>query len=81
MADHPQAQEGEVQEESNDLAQASQVDAEASEIASETTEAGETSASEKKAVPVVEAVTSEPEGDPASSGADESEFAQMLAES
>ena len=81
MADHPQAQEGEVQEESDDLAQALQVDAEASEIASETTEAGETSAPEQEAVPVLEAVASEPEGDPASSEADESEFAQMLAES
>ena len=81
MADHPQAQEGEVQEESDHLAQALQVDAEASEIASETTEAGETSAPEQEAVPVLEAVASGPEGDLASSEADESEFAQMLAES
>ena len=81
MADDPQAQEGEVQEESNDLAQASHVDAEAVAGASETTEAGETSAPGQEAVPVVEAAASESEGDPASSEANESEFAQMLAES
>ncbi len=80
MADDPQAQEGEVQEESNDEAQASQVDAEVVADASETAEAGETSVPEKEAVPV-EAAASEPEEDPASSEANESEFAQMLAES
>ena len=80
MADDPQAQEGEVQEESNDKAQASHVDAEAIAGASETTEAGETSAPEQETAPV-EAAASEPEGDTASSEADESEFAQMLAES
>jgi len=80
MADDPQAQEGEVQEESNDEAQASQVDAEVVADASETVEAGETSVPEKGAVPV-EAAASEPEEDPASSEANESEFAQMLAES
>ncbi|MBJ66480.1 MAG: 30S ribosomal protein S1 [Gemmatimonadetes bacterium] len=80
MADDPQAQEGEVQEESNDEAQASQVDAEVVADASETAEAGETSVPEKEAVPV-EAAASEPEEDPASSESNESEFAQMLAES
>ena len=80
MADDPQAQEGEVQEESNDKAQASQVDAEASAGPSEIAEAGETSVPEKEAVPV-ETAASEPEGDPASSEDNKSEFAQMLAES
>ena len=80
MADDPQAQEGEVQEESNDEAQASQVDAEAIADASETAEAGETSVPENEALPV-ETAASEPEGDTASSEANESEFAQMLAES
>ena len=80
MADDPQAQEGEVQEESNDEAQASQVDAEAIADASETAESGETSVPENEALPV-ETAASEPEGDTASSEANESEFAQMLAES
>ena len=51
MADDPQAQEGEVQEESNDEAQASQVDAEAIADASEAAEAGETSVPEKEVLP------------------------------
>lgn len=80
MADDPQAQEGEVQEESNDKAQASQVDAEASAGPSEMAEADEASVPEKEAVPV-ETAASEPEGDPASSEDNKSEFAQMLAES
>ncbi|MGB1892503.1 MAG: 30S ribosomal protein S1 [Candidatus Latescibacterota bacterium] len=81
MADDPQAQEGEVQEEATDMAQTPQEEAEAVAGASETvTEENGDGGAEEEAAPV-EVAASEPEEEAASPEAGEGDFAQMLAES
>ena len=78
MADDPQAQEGEVQEEATDMAQAPQEEAEAVAGGSETvTEENGDGGAEEEAAPV-EVTASEPEEEAASPEAGEGDFAQML---